>query len=61
MPRPMVLVTLAIYSIARLGKAAGLTDDVADASGHTVDVLICSVRAASTKGARWSSQPWAPR
>lgn len=33
MPRAMVLVTLAIYSIARLGKAAGLTDDVAEVTG----------------------------
>jgi uncharacterized protein YbjT (DUF2867 family) len=34
MPLGMVLVTTAIYSVARLGKAGGLTDDVARVTGR---------------------------
>ena len=34
MPLPMVGVTTAIYSIARMGKAAGLTDDVRTVTGR---------------------------
>ncbi len=34
MPVPMAAVTCAIYTVARLGKAAGLTDDVQRMTGH---------------------------
>ncbi len=34
MPLPMALVTVAIYSAARLGKADGVTDDVLAVTGH---------------------------
>jgi uncharacterized protein YbjT (DUF2867 family) len=34
MPMGMVLVTTAIYSVARFGKAGGLTDDVRTVTGH---------------------------
>lgn len=34
MPLPMALVTVAIYSAARFGKAAGLTDDVHEVTGR---------------------------
>jgi uncharacterized protein YbjT (DUF2867 family) len=34
MPLPMALVTVAIYSAARFGKADGLTDDVLAVTGH---------------------------
>jgi uncharacterized protein YbjT (DUF2867 family) len=34
MPWPMVLVTCAIYTIARLGRAGGLTDDVVTVTGR---------------------------
>jgi len=34
MPWPMVFVTAAIYSVARFGKAAGLTGDVAELTGR---------------------------
>ncbi|HEX6887157.1 MAG TPA: NmrA family NAD(P)-binding protein, partial [Candidatus Nanopelagicales bacterium] len=34
MPPAMALVTTAIYTVARLGKAAGLTDDVRTVTGH---------------------------
>lgn len=34
LPPAMVAVTTAIYTVARLGRAAGLTDDVATVTGH---------------------------
>ncbi len=34
MPTAMVLVTTGIYSVARFGKAGGLTDDVRTVTGH---------------------------
>lgn len=34
LPRGMVLVTTAIYSVARVGRAAGLTDDVRTVTGR---------------------------
>ena len=34
MPRGMVAITTAIYTVARLGLAAGLTDDVRTVTGH---------------------------
>lgn len=34
LPLPMVLVTTAIYTVARLGRAAGRTDDVATVTGR---------------------------
>lgn len=34
MPRAMVAVTTAIYTVARVGRAAGLTDDVATVTGR---------------------------
>ena len=35
MPRGMALVTTAIYTVARLGRAGGLTDDVRTVTGRT--------------------------
>jgi uncharacterized protein YbjT (DUF2867 family) len=34
MPAPMVAVTTAIYTVARLGRAGGLTDDVQQVTGR---------------------------
>jgi uncharacterized protein YbjT (DUF2867 family) len=34
MPRPMALVTTAIYTVARMGRAGGLTDDVVAVTGR---------------------------
>ena len=34
MPLPMVAVTTAIYSVARFGRADGLTDDVRTVTGR---------------------------
>ena len=45
MPRGMALVTTAIYTVARLGRAGGLTDDVQRVTGHPPTVLCDWARA----------------
>ena len=41
MPWAMVGVTTAIYTVARLGRAGGLTDDVATVTGHPPVTSLC--------------------